>query len=178
MNKNPSEVLKDLAELPAPDADSAEILGLVLRPQRGERKRVDVLHLTPEGGIAGDRWGKVKHKSRKRQVSAMRSDVLTCLAGQADPALSGDNLHLNLDLSESNLPTGTRIQIAEVIFQVSPEPHRPCEQFVARFGQGAHDAVLEASWIHRRGRGVLLEVLVGGTIRLGDMARVIRTPKI
>jgi MOSC domain-containing protein YiiM len=175
MNKNLSEVLNDLSALTAPDTDSAALLGLVLRPQRGERERVEVLHLTPEGGIAGDRWGKVKHSSRKRQVSAMRWDVLTCLAGHADPALSGDNLHLNLDLSESNLPKGTRIEIADVLFQVSPEPHRPCEQFVARFGQSAHDAMLDPFWIHHRGRGVLLEVLVGGTIRAGDTVRVIRT---
>jgi MOSC domain-containing protein YiiM len=175
MNKNLSEVLKDLAALAPPDTEAAELLGLVLRPQRGERERVEILHLTPEGGIAGDRWGKVKHNSRKRQVSAMRSDVLTCLAGHADPALSGDNLHLNLDLSKANLPNGTRIKIADVLFQVSPEPHRPCEQFVARFGQSAHDAVLDPFWIHHRGRGVLLEVLVGGTIRVGDTAQVIRT---
>jgi MOSC domain-containing protein YiiM len=166
--------LSALGEILQPPKETGKLLGLVLRPERGTRSRQNTLHLTPEDGILGDRWGKVRHKKRDRQVSAMRLDVLQTLAGNQDTALSGDNLLVDLDLSEANLPAGSRIKIGEVLFQISPQQHLPCEQFVARFGQAAHDAVLEPKWLALRGRGVLLEVIEGGAIHLGDPIRVIR----
>jgi len=169
-----SENLERLAQLPAPPLDEGQVEGLVLRPRKGERLVVEKLHLTPDGGIEGDRWGLRKHRSRNRQVSAIRFDVLRCLAGEEDMALSGDNLHLSLDLSEANLPVGSELQVGQVQFRVSPEHHAPCGQFSDRFGQSAHDATLTEAWRPLRGRGVLLEVIRGGSIAVGDRIRVIR----
>ncbi|MEC7241668.1 MAG: MOSC domain-containing protein [Myxococcota bacterium] len=161
-------LLRQLSQLPEPPRDGGRVTGLVIRPQKGKRLVVDQLELSPEGGIHGDRWGKRSHSNRNRQVSAIRSDVLSCLAGETPPELSGDNLHLTLDLSVANLPIGSCLQIGEVCFRVSPEVHNPCGQFIDRFGQSAHDATLEPDWVPRRARGVLLEVVEGGIIRLGD----------
>lgn len=169
------EHLAALSGIPQPPTETGHLLDLVLRPERGTRSRQSTLHLTPQGGILGDRWGKVHHKSRDRQVSAMRLDVLHNLAGSQDIALSGDNLLVDLDLSEANLPAGSRLEVGQVLFQISPQQHLPCAQFIARFGQGAHDALLDPKWLALRGRGVLLEVLRGGEISIGDPIRVLRS---
>jgi MOSC domain-containing protein YiiM len=166
--------LKALDALSTPPTELGRVLGLVLRPARGTRARRDTLHLTPEGGILGDRWGKAQHKSKSRQVSAMRLDVLRSLAANQDTALSGDNLHVDLDCSEENLPAGSLLQIGGVLFQVSPQQHLPCTQFIERYGQAANDALLDPKWLALRGRGVLLSVIEGGTICTGDSIKVIR----
>jgi MOSC domain-containing protein YiiM len=175
MTRGLSEILQELAALPAPPKKEGWVEGLVLRPERGERKVVETLVLTVDGGIAGDRWGLKARSNKDRQVSAIRADVLACLASDQAMALSGDNLHLCLDLSEDNLPVGAELQVGAVHFRVSPEHHAPCGLFAGRFGPRSHDAVLSEKWLRLRGRGVLLEVLEGGTIRLGDKARVIHT---
>ena len=164
------EALDSLEKLPAPPRSKGRVTGLVIRPKKGERTVVDTLQLSPEKGIHGDRWGLRSHSTRNRQVSAIRSDVLHCLAGATAPELSGDNLHLDLDLSVALLPAGSLLQVGEVLFRVSPEQHDPCGQFIDRFGRAAHDATLDPAWLPKRGRGVLLEVVQGGCIRLGDTA--------
>jgi MOSC domain-containing protein YiiM len=131
--------------------------------------------LTVEGGMEGDRWGLRPHRSKARQLSAIRADVIDVLARGADPILSGDNLHVLLDLSSSNLPRGSRLQIgAAAVVQVSQEIHAPCALFSSRFGQDAHDITLAPAFEDQRLRGVLLTVLEGGRIAEGDEIRILR----
>lgn len=170
------QILDALSQLPAPEAQQGRVTGLVIRPSKGARQVVDQLEVSPEGGIHGDRWGKRKHRNRHRQVSAIRTDVLECLAGETPPELSGDNLHITLDLSVETLPVGSHLQVGEVCFRISPETHNPCGQFIDRFGQGAHDATLDPAWTRQRARGVLLEVVKGGVIRIGDQVRPLTAP--
>jgi MOSC domain-containing protein YiiM len=125
--------------------------------------------------MEGDRWGLRPHRSRARQLSAIRADVIDVLARGADPILSGDNLHLLLDLSNSNLPPGSRLQIgAAVVVQVSEVVHAPCALFSSRFGQDAHDIVLAPEFEEQRLRGVLLSVVEGGRVAEGDTVRLLR----
>ena len=166
------ELLEALNNLPKPPTGTGRVEGLVLRPEKGTRKEVDKIDLTPEGGILGDRWGKRKHSSTHRQVSAIRKDILEELAGEAWTALSGDNLHVDLDLSEKALPVGSLLHVGTAILRVSPETHQPCQLFSGRFGQNAHDATLDQRWAEARGRGVLLEVLQAGAIQIGDTIQV------
>lgn len=174
MPKRLIDTLEQLAQLPPPPSDAGKVEGLVLRPAKGKRRVVNALQLTPEGGIDGDRWGQKNHRTRHRQVSAIRADILACLAADQDMALSGDNLHLSIDLSEENLPIGAVLEVGEVRFTVSPEHHAPCGLFSSRFGQEAHDATLSPIWRSLRARGVLLQVIQGGRIVLGDAVRVVR----
>jgi MOSC domain-containing protein YiiM len=172
MNSELLELLQSLKTLPTPPHGTGRVEGLVLRPKRGEREEVQQIELTPEGGILGDRWGKRNHSTTHRQVSAIRKDVLDMLSGDAWAALSGDNLHVQLDLSEEALPIGSLLHIGSAILRVSPEVYGPCHLFSGRFGQNAHDATLDPAWLSARGRGVLLEVVQGGMIRIGDTIRV------
>ena len=175
MTRTLPQIEAELAQLTPAPRNTGTVNGLVLRPKRGERKVVDRLELCPEKGILGDRWGSKKRKSKDRQVSAIRSDVLRCLAGNATEALSGDNLHLDLDLSEQNLPVGSEVSIGrDVRLRVSPEFYGPCHLFEARFGESAYAASIGETWLPLRVRGVLFEVIQGGEIEIGDAITVVK----
>jgi MOSC domain-containing protein YiiM len=90
-------------------------------------------------------------------------------------ALSGDNLQVDLDLSERNLPVGTRLMIGDALLEISPEPHRPCRSFHGRFGATGAKKVARANKTGHRGRGVLCRVLRAGTIIVGDRIELDRS---
>jgi len=170
------ETLTDkIIALPTPNSDNGTVKNLVIRPEKGTRLLVDTMRLTPEGGIDGDRWGKAKHSSKRRQVSMIRSDVLELFSDGETPEISGDNIHVDFDLSHENLPTGTEISIGTVTLKVSGMKHLPCEQFTERFGKDAYTVAKSKRMLKIRARGVLLEVVVGGTISTNDKLRVIKT---
>ena len=50
---------------------------------------------------------------------------------------AGDQLYVDLDVSEENLPAGTRLEIGEAVLEVMAEPHLGCGKFIKRFGADA-----------------------------------------
>lgn len=147
----------------------------VVRPSHGERLVPHEIRVTPERGIEGDRWINDEHRRPGNQISLMNIHVLRSIADDdARMSLSGDNLLVDLDLSESNLPVGTRLEIGDAELEISNEPHRPCRHFHDRFGATSVKKVARANRVGRRGRGVLAEVVRAGTIRVGDKIRVRR----
>jgi MOSC domain-containing protein YiiM len=169
---NITNLTDKITALPTPRQDIGTVRALVVRPERGTRQLVDSMRLTPEGGIDGDRWGKVKQSSRRRQVSMIRSDILELFSGGDTPEISGDNIHVDFDLSHEHLPAGSEIIIGGVTLRVSGMKHLPCEQFIERFGEDAYSVAKSAQMLNIRARGVLLEVVVGGTIAKNDKLRV------
>lgn len=166
--------------LPPSPKDEGRVEGLVLRPAGGApgtRRRCASIEVDPHEGVVGDRWAEGSERMPGAQVSLINVHALRSLAGgdEAKMALSGDNLHVDLDLSEENLPIGTRLEIGSAVLEVSDVPHRPCRSFHDRFGATAAKKVARGVRTGRRGRGVLCRVLVGGTIRVGD-AIVVRRP--
>ncbi|MBK7878865.1 MAG: hypothetical protein IPJ77_24665 [Planctomycetes bacterium] len=142
----------------------------VLRPEHGARRVVDELAVTPERGIEGDRWLVDPHRREGNQVSLMNVHVLRALAGDDAQrmALAGDNLVVDLDLSEANLPPGTRLVVGACELEISSDPHRPCRLFEGRYGATAVKKVKRGNATGRRTRGVLAQCVRGGTIRRGD----------
>ena len=86
-------------------------------------------------------------------------------------ALAGDQLHVDLDLSEANLPPGTRLAVGSAVIEVTPEPHRGCPKFVARFGREAMRFVNSPVGSALRLRGLNAKVVEAGTVRPGDEIR-------
>jgi MOSC domain-containing protein YiiM len=162
--------------LPRSPSDAGRVVRCVVRPRVGERLAPAEIRLTPAGGIEGDRWASDAHARPGNQVSLINVHVIDSLSGgdEARALLAGDNLHVDLDLSESNLPVGTALTIGEVVLQVSSDPHRPCKQFHARFGKTGVQKVARANRTGHRGRGVLAQIVRGGTIRAGDVIHVAR----
>jgi MOSC domain-containing protein YiiM len=127
--------------------------------------------------VAGDAWSTHPHSEAGNEVALINAHVLraVCEGDESRMALSGDNLQVDLDLSEANLPAGTRLRIGSAVLRVSPAPHRPCGKFVERFGATAAKRVARANRRGLRGRGVLCTIEAGGRIRCGDTVEVLRT---
>jgi MOSC domain-containing protein YiiM len=165
--------------LPSSPKDEGVLRGIVIRPPElgsGGRRILERVELTPEAGLEGDRWATDEAKLGQDQVSLINVHVLESLAGR-DPeskARSGDNLQVDLDLSEENLPPGTRLEVGSALLEVSPQPHVPCQLFHERFGARGVKRVARANRRGRRGRGVLCMVVRAGAAEVGDAIRVLR----
>ena len=167
-----------LRKLPTSPKDEGLVSLLVIRPgavDSGERKVMQSIELSPDGGIEGDRWIQNQERGPGSQVSLVNCHMIGQLAGKTPVELCGDNLHVDLDISESNLPVGTRLQIGSALLEVSDIPHRPCLSFHDRFGTKAAKRVARGNHIGLRGRGVLCQIICGGTISLEDQIIVLRT---
>ncbi len=74
----------------------------------------------------------------------------------------------DLDLSEVNLPAGTRLSVGSAILEITAEPHTGCKKFRAMFGVDALRFVNSPLGRKLRLRGVNAKVIEPGTIRTGD----------
>jgi MOSC domain-containing protein YiiM len=83
--------------------------------------------------------------------------------------LAGDQLYVDFDISDANLPAGTRVQIgAEAVVEVTAEPHTGCEKFISRFGLDAMKFVNSETGRSLNLRGINTKVITAGEIRVGD----------
>ena len=152
---------------------------IVRRPSDGEREVLEEATLDVEQGLVGDNW-KVRGSRHtpdgaadpERQLTFMSVEAVTRFAGpdRAHWPLAGDQLYVDLDVSESSLPPGTRLTVGEegAVIEVSPVPHTGCAKFTQRFGLDAIRAVKSAEGLSLRWRGVNAKVVRGGVIRVGD----------
>ena len=84
-------------------------------------------------------------------------------------ALAGDQLFVDFDLSEDNIPPGTRLGVGSAILEVSAEPHSGCKKFSARFGGEAMKFVNSPEGKRLHLRGINAMVIQAGAIRVGDI---------
>jgi hypothetical protein len=83
---------------------------IVRRPGTGSREVVDEAQLDCTGGLIGDNWHARRSAHADMQLTIMNSRAAQLLAGDADRwPLAGDQLYVDFNLSESNLPPGTRL---------------------------------------------------------------------
>jgi MOSC domain-containing protein YiiM len=103
------------------------------------------------------------------QLNVMNARAASLVAVDSDRrALAGDQLYLDLDLSQRNLPPGTRLEIGSAAIEITDQPHRGCAKFAARFGRDALRFVNSEVGRELNLRGVNAKVIVGGWVRLGD----------
>jgi hypothetical protein len=174
------ELNQGLADVTASPTDSGRLESIVVRPATNERRTLESATLTPEGGIDGDRWVSDSYYRLKDgrsdprcQVSIMNARFLRQIASDDSAmCLAGDNLIVDLDLSEANLPAGSQLAIgSEVVIEVSDLSHTGCSKFEKRYGQEARAFAnnKQGASLHLRGR--YTQVIRGGTIRVGDAVR-------
>lgn len=102
----------------------------------------------------------------------MNSRAIALIAGTWESwSLAGDQLFVDLDLSVTNLPAGTRLRIGEVTVEITRPPHLGCAKFKARFGAAALAFVNSEIGRALRLRGVNARIVSSGTIRKGDEVR-------
>lgn len=161
------------SKLPASPADNGKVRLLVIRPpggEKGAREAPDEVQVTVQEGVIGDRWFADPERDLGHQVSMMNVHVIESLCeGEPERAiLSGDNLLVDLNLSKKNLPAGTKLSIGDAVLEVTDALHRPCKAFHERYGPIAARKVSRANATGNRGRGLMLRVLQGGRVRVGD----------
>ena len=161
--------------LPALPRDAGTVHLLVLRKGGGVHETPAEAELQPGAGLLGDRWAEGS-RNPDTQVTLMRLDVAMLVRTSPEQPLHtpGDNVLVDLDLSEAALPVGTRLRLGEALLEVSPEPHTGCKLFSQRFGAPALAWINHKDHRDRRLRGVNCRVIEGGRVRLQDPVTVVR----
>jgi hypothetical protein len=104
------------------------------------------------------------------QVTFINSRAIALIAQTPDRwALAGDQFYVDFDLSLSNVPPGTKLQLGTAIVQATSLPHSGCRKFAARFGADAVQFVNSPVGKELRLRGINAKVVQPGTIRVGDV---------
>ena len=158
--------------------DSGRLVLLVRRPTVGERDMPAEAVLDEVNGLDGDSWlarGSASMPNGSadplRQVTVMNARVAELVAGGTDRMpLAGDQLYIDLDISHDNLPAGSLLTVGRAMLQVSEAPHLGCAKFLERFGTEAMRFVNSRTGRQLRLRGMNTQVVVPGTVRLGDLA--------
>ncbi|MSS73121.1 MAG: MOSC domain-containing protein [Candidatus Latescibacteria bacterium] len=168
-----------LMALPRLPTDRCRVALMVRRVQEGEREILDRMVLAPGEGVPGDRWIRKPQPNPETQLAVMQKDVAELIANGQPLTLFGDNLFLELDLSFTNLPPGSRLRAGSAILEVTSTAHTPCKKFQVRFGEDAVRFVSNPELGHRKLRGIYMRPVEMGEIRTGDLVEVIsRVPVI
>ncbi len=154
---------------------------IVRRPQVEEREVLTEGRLDMVEGLEGDNWktrGSTKTADNsahpEMQINIMNSRVIDLVANGKDRwHLAGDQLFIDMDLSDENLPAGTKLSIGEAVLEVTPIPHSGCKKFTARFGLEAMKFVNSPLRKELHLRGINAKVVQAGSIRTGDTVKKI-----
>lgn len=154
---------------------------IVRRPQVEEREVLTEGKLDMVEGLEGDNWktrGSTKTADNsahpEMQINIMNSRVIDLVANGKDRwHLAGDQLFIDMDLSDENLPAGTKLSIGEAVLEVTPIPHSGCKKFTARFGLEAMKFVNSPLRKELHLRGINAKVVQAGSIRTGDTVKKI-----
>ncbi|MBU2572834.1 MAG: MOSC domain-containing protein [Elusimicrobia bacterium] len=163
---DPHALIKSVLASPK-DAGTLKLIVLRLADKR--RLMPPRAVISAAGGVEGDRWSLKPGPDPSMQVSLINARFIEAAAGGPDRAgLSGDNLAVDLDISEGNLPAGTRLRVGAAVLEITGHPHKGCGLFERRYGKPARDLVDSAEGRALRLRGVYARVVTGGEVRLGD----------
>jgi hypothetical protein len=152
---------------------------IVRRPKVNEREVLAAGELDQVVGLVGDTW---KNRSSTRtadgsphpdmQLNVMNARVINLIAQDRSRwPLAGDQLFVDLDLSETNLPPGTELTLGTAIIAVTEQLHTGCQKFVQRFGLAAMRFVNSPTGRRLRLRGLNARVIQAGLVRVGDKVR-------
>ena len=174
-----AELKSGLSHVCQSPKDAGELALIVRRPSFEEREILEEGQLDLVEGLVGDNW-RTRGSSRTEDGSAhpdMQLNVMnvrfTDLIAQDKERwqLAGDQLYVDMDLSEENLPAGTRLGVGTAVIEVTAQPHTGCKKFMARFGKDALAFVSTPQGKTLRLRGLNAKVIQPGTVRVGDTVR-------
>jgi MOSC domain-containing protein YiiM len=165
-----------LGDVRASPATAGTVELIVRRPAEDEREVVEHARLDPHDGLVGDTWRERGSKATgdgsphpDMQLTLMNARSARLVARERERwPLAGDQLYVDLDISEDNLPAGTRLTIGTATIEISVEPHTGCAKFAERFGTEAARFVNTPECRKLRVRGLNARVVTPGTISVGD----------
>jgi hypothetical protein len=170
-----SEQLAELVEAGF-QKQTGSIEAIFIRPVTEEREDLQEAELTKADGVKGDRWLPTLARrlpdgsaDPKTQITMMNVKVLDCVSGGRDKwGLAGDQLIVDLDVSEANLPVGQRLSIGDAVVEVTEVPHTGCSKFRKRYGEEGLDYINAEGREPLRLRGVYVMVVEEATVRVGE----------
>ena len=164
--------------------DDGALRLIVRRPRVGEREVLDEGALDLDEGLVGDTW-RARAVARAAdgvpylltQLNIMNARVIALVAGPEERwPLAGDQLFIDIDLSDDNTPAGTRLALGSAVIEVTAELHTGCQKFLTRFGVDAVKFVNSHLGRRLHLRGVNARVVRPGVIRVGDTAKKLTGP--
>lgn len=176
-----AELTAGLGHIQNSPTQTGQLVALVRRPSVGERELLTAGELTLQDGLVGDNW-RTRGSSRTAdgsahpdmQLTLMNIRTVQLLAPEPSQwVLPGDQLLVDLDLSEANLPAGTQLACGTAVLEVTTQPHTGCKKFVERFGLEALKWVSTPEGKQLRLRGLNAKVIRPGVIRPGDVVQKI-----
>lgn len=146
------------------------------RPDTDDREVLAEAQLDPAHGLLGDNWKARGSRSTpdglanpEMQLNVMNARVIELLAQDKSRwALAGDQLFVDFDLSEANIPPGPRLAIGSAVIEITAPPHLGCKKFSARFGPDAMKFVNSPEGKQLHLRGVNAKVVTAALVRPND----------
>ncbi len=159
------------------DAGTVELI--VRRPQTGDREVLTLAGLDVTEGLVGDNWQSRGSRHTEdgsahpeMQLNIANAWAVSAVAGESERwPLAGDQFYVDFDISESNLPPGTRLALGEAEIEVTAIPHLGCQKFAQHFGRDALRWVNSELGRSLHLRGINARVISGGAVRAGDAIR-------
>jgi hypothetical protein len=149
---------------------------IVCRPKAEFRETLQEGRLDEVRGLVGDSWlqrGSARTRDGRAnpemQITVMNARAIALLAGSLERwPLAGDQLFVDLDISNTNLPTGSQLRVGEAVLEITAPPHTGCAKFKERFGPAALAFVNSPVGRELNLRGVHARIITGGVVRVGD----------
>lgn len=168
-----------LDEIRRSPADGGTLELIVRRPAVDEREVLEEGMLDLREGLVGDSWSVRTSRYTAdgsphpdTQLNVMNARVIALIARARERwALAGDQLYFDLDLSQANLPAGTRLALGSAVIEVTDKPHAGCRKFSSRFGSDALRFVNSPVGKELHLRGINAKVVTPGRVRRGDLIR-------
>lgn len=173
------ELTDGLDQILRSPSDEGSLKLVVRRQGESEREVLTEATLDLTEGLIGDTWrsrGSRRTPDQsadpKMQLAVMNARVAALVAVDDDRwKLAGDQLYVDLDLSEANLPPGSRLAVGSAVIEVTDALHLGCKKFRKRFGADALRFVNSDVGRKLRLRGVNTKVVRAGRLELGDTIR-------
>jgi MOSC domain-containing protein YiiM len=168
---------ESLDHIRAAPADEGVVELIARRPAEDEREVLTEARLNTHDGLEGDTWRALGSRhtpdggpNLEAQLTLMNARAAAAIAGERERwPLAGDQLYVDFDISRTNVPAGSRVQIGSAVIEFSEAPHTGCAKFSARFGNDALRFVNSPTGRELRLRGANCRVVKAGSVRAGDV---------